>query len=82
MSWNAPKDKNPWQGGSDSNKPSPQGPQNQQPPDLDEMFRKLFSKFNEAMGGKPNRPSTSWQPPKGLNSIAGIIVGLLVALYI
>jgi membrane protease subunit HflK len=84
MSWNAPKDKNPWQSG-DSNKPSQQGPQNQQPPDLDEMFRKLLAKFNEAMGGsggKPNRSSPNWRPPKGLNNILGIALAVVAILYI
>lgn len=79
MSWNAPKDKNPWQGG-DGNKSSQPG--SQQPPDLDEILRKLFSKFNEVIGGKPSRGSARWQPPKGLNSVVGLVLVVIATLYV
>jgi membrane protease subunit HflK len=68
MAWNEPGGKNndPWKN---------QGGRDQGPPDLDEMFKKLFSRFSG--GGKGNAPSGQSFSTVGIS----IVVGLLLVVW-
>lgn len=87
MVWNEPKDKNPWQGGNSGGN-SPNKPSNQQPPDLDEMLRKLLSKFNDMLGGKSGGNKTNFKWSTGGKKTSGgsaafILVGVvLLVIYV
>jgi modulator of FtsH protease HflK len=80
MTWNAPKDKSPWQSDKDkkSNKPS-----SNEPPDLEAMFRQFFSKFSHAWGGgKQNHGhKPDWKPPQGASQVLAIAIGAVVFIY-
>ena len=66
MPWNEPggSNKDPW-----SNRPKDQGP-----PDLDELLRKLTSRFGGIFGGKPARGEPGKGPSIGLVLIIAVIV--------
>lgn len=76
MAWNEPGgngDKDPWSGGGNRG--------NQNPPDLDEVFRNLQKKFGSLFGGKGGgRSNSSLSAPGGGIGI-GIIVVLLLVLW-
>ena len=70
MAWNEP-------GGNNNDPWKNRGGRDQGPPDLDDIFKNLFSKFGKAGGGKG--PSTGG---KGLGGIGlGVIAGLLVVIW-
>lgn len=84
MAWNEPgrgNDNDPWrQGGKRGG--------DQQPPDLDKVFKDLVNQFKRALGGKPvKRNGNGDQPPrgpqKGLFGIGfGAIAAILVVIYV
>ena len=70
MAWNEP-------GGNNNDPWKNRGGRDQGPPDLDDIFKNLFSKFGKAGGGKG--PSSGG---KGLGGIGlGVIAGLLVVIW-
>lgn len=72
MAWNEPGGKNndPWKN---------RGNRDQGPPDLDDVFKKLFARFGKMGGGKGNLPSGG----KALGGIGlGVIVGILVVVWV
>lgn len=76
MAWNEPggnKNQDPW-----GNRGNDQGP-----PDLDEIFRKLRDKFAGLFGGKPpsSRPSSSATPPAGLGIGIGLVAFIIFMLW-
>jgi membrane protease subunit HflK len=72
MPWNEPggNDKDPWSG----NNRNDQGP-----PDLDEVFRKLSDRINGIFGGKKRSSSTGGGGGAGLTLIAVLLVVIWVA---
>lgn len=71
MAWNEPGGKNndPWKN---------RGSRDQGPPDLDDVFKKLFARFSKAGGGNGGMPSGG----KALGGIGlGIIVGIMVIVW-
>lgn len=53
MGWNEPGDKNPWNNGPGGNRPGGQRPGNDQgPPDLDELARKIQERMSAMFGGR------------------------------
>lgn len=76
MSWNEPNDKDkkdPW-GGND-------GGNRQQPPDLDEVFRKIQNQLRSLFGGKPSKPGGDGDGD-GDGGGVGAIIGLAAALLL
>lgn len=82
MAWNEPgsdKNKDPWSGGNRHNEP--------QPPDLDEVLRKMQEKLNSIFGGQKNRGSqnnnvSDMRPPSATRFGIGLIVAVLLAVYV
>lgn len=84
MAWNEPgsdKNKDPWSSGNRQNEG--------QPPDLDEVLRKMQEKLNSVFGGgrgnrntqKPDNVSDI-RPPQATRFGVGLIIAVLLAIYV
>lgn len=78
MPWNEPGNngKDPWGGGGN------RGGGNQGPPDLDEVLKKLSSKFNALFGGGSGGGSGSGGGGLGKHASAGISLAVILTLVI
>ncbi len=82
MAWNEPgsdKNKDPWSSGNRQN--------DQQPPDLDEVLRKMQEKLNSIFGGRggnnPRRNNVSdIRPPSATRFGVGLVLAVLLAIYV
>ncbi len=87
MAWNEPgsdKNKDPWAGGNRNNEP--------QPPDLDEVLRKLQEKLSGLFGGdrRSTPPESNHQPSNNGSSKSpsasrfgiGLIIAVLLVIYV
>ncbi|MGA2655032.1 MAG: FtsH protease activity modulator HflK [Gammaproteobacteria bacterium] len=82
MAWNEPgsdKNKDPWSSGNRQN--------DQQPPDLDEVLRKMQERLNNVFGGRGNRKSrpenvADIRPPSASRFGVGLIIAVLLAIYV
>jgi membrane protease subunit HflK len=82
MAWNEPgsdKNKDPWSGGNRNNEP--------QPPDLDEVLRKMQQKLNSIFGSSrggrtPQNNVSDIRPPSATRFGVGLIIAVLLAIYV
>jgi membrane protease subunit HflK len=82
MAWNEPgsdKNKDPWSSGNRQN--------DQQPPDLDEVLRKMQEKLNSVFGGRGgNKPRgnnvADIRPPSATRFGVGLVLAVLLAIYV